>query len=253
MLTNEEKVLKVMCENNFLFFCRYMYKEIHRRNFIVAPHFVLIVEFLMKVHNGQIKRGIINIPPRYGKTELVIKLFIAWCLVKNQQSKFIHLSYSDDLALDNSSQAKEYIESDAFQKFWSMKLKKDAQGKKKWFNEMGGGVYATASGGAITGFGAGVAESKTFSGAILIDDPLKPDDASSEVKRKAVNERFNSTIRSRVNDRNTPIILIMQRLHEEDLSGFLLNGGSGEKWEHLCLPALNEFNEPLYPEKHSFA
>jgi len=252
MLTNEEKVLKVMCENDFLFFCRYMYKEIHRRNFIVAPHFVLIVEFLMKVFNGEIKRGIINIPPRYGKTELVIKLFIAWCLVRNQQSKFIHLSYSDDLALDNSSQAKEYIESDAYQKFWSMKLKKDAQGKKKWFNELGGGVYATASGGAITGFGAGVAESKIFSGAILIDDPLKPDDASSEVKRKAVNERFNSTIRSRVNDRNTPIILIMQRLHEEDLSGFLLGGGSGETWEHLCLPALNENNEPLYPEKHSF-
>jgi len=252
MLTNEEKVLKVMCENNFLFFCRYMYKEIHRRNFIVAPHFVLIVNFLMRVFNGEVKRAIINIPPRYGKTELVIKLFIAWCLVRNPQSKFIHLSYSDDLALDNSSQAKEYIESDAFQKFWQMKLKKDAQGKKKWFNELGGGVYATASGGAITGFGAGVAESKNFSGAILIDDPLKPDDANSEVKRKSVNERFNNTIRSRVNDRNTPIVLIMQRLHEEDLSGFLLAGGSGEVWDHLCLPALNEFNEPLYPEKHTF-
>lgn len=252
MLTNEEKVLKVMCENDFLFFCRYMYKEIHRRNFIVAPHFVLIAEFLMRVFNGEVKRGIINIPPRYGKTELVIKLFIAWSLVKNNQSKFIHLSYSDDLALDNSSQAKEYIESEAFQKFWQMKLKKDAQGKKKWFNEFGGGVYATASGGAITGFGAGVAESKMFSGAILIDDPLKPDDAFSELKRKAVNERYNNTIRSRVNDRDTPILLIMQRLHEEDLSGFLLNGGSGEHWEHLCLPALNEFNEPLWKEKHTF-
>lgn len=252
MLTNEEKILKYKCENDFLFFCRYMYKEIHRRTFIVAPHFILIVEFLMRVFNGEVKRGIINIPPRYGKTEIVIKMFIAWCLVRNSQSKFIHLSYSDDLALDNSSQAKEYIESDAFQKFWQMKLKKDAQGKKKWFNEFGGGVYATASGGAITGFGAGVAESNIFSGAILIDDPLKPDDALSEVKRKAVNERFNNTIRSRVNDRNTPIVVIMQRLHEEDLSGYLLSGGSGEHWEHLCLPALNELNEPLYPEKHTF-
>ena len=252
MLTKEEKVLKYKCENDFLFFCRYMYKEIHRRNFIVAPHFVLIADFLMRVYNGEVKRGIINIPPRYGKTELVIKLFIAWCLIKNNQSKFIHLSYSDDLALDNSSQAKEYIESDAFQRFWTMKLKKDAQGKKKWFNEFGGGVYATASGGAITGFGAGVPNSKVFSGAILIDDPLKPDDSFSEVKRKAVNERYNNTIRSRVNDRDTPIIVIMQRLHEEDLSGFLLNGGSGEKWEHLCLPALNENNEPLWKEKHTF-
>jgi len=252
MLTNEDKVLKVMCEKDLLFFTRYIYKENHRRNFIVAPHFVLIANKLMDVINGKTKRLIINIPPRYGKTELAVKNFIAYGLAINPSAKFIHLSYSDDLALDNSSQAKEYVESDAFQKFWEMKLKKDAQGKKKWFNEYGGGVYATASGGAITGFGAGVSESAKFSGAIIIDDPLKPDDASSEVKRKAVNERFNNTIRSRVNDRNTPIIVIMQRLHEEDMSGFLLNGGSGEEWEHLCLPALNENNEPLYPDKHTF-
>lgn len=252
MLTNEEKVLKVMCENDLLFFTRYIYKENHRRNFTVAPHFVMIASKLMDVINGKTKRLIINIPPRYGKTELAVKNFIAYGLAINPQSKFIHLSYSDDLALDNSSQAKEYIESEAFQKFWCMKLKKDAQGKKKWFNEQGGGVYATASGGAITGFGAGVSESKKFSGAIIIDDPLKPDDASSEAKRKAVNERYNGTIRSRVNDRDTPIIVIMQRLHEEDLSGFLLGGGSGEEWDHLCLPALNESNDPLYPEKHTF-
>ena len=252
MLTNEEKVLKVICEKDLLFFTRYIFKENTRRNFTVSPHFVLIANKLMDVINGKVKRLIINIPPRYGKTELAVKNFIAYGLAINPQSKFIHISYSDDLALDNSSQAKEYVESDAFQKFWKMKLKKDAQGKKKWFNEEGGGVYATASGGAITGFGAGVADSNTFSGAIIIDDPLKPDDAISEVKRKSVNERYNSTIRSRVNDSNTPIIVIMQRLHEDDLSGFLLNGGSGEQWEHLCLPALDSNNNPLYPEKHSF-
>jgi len=252
MLTNEEKVLKVICEKDLLFFTRYIFKENHRRNFTVSPHFVLIADKLMDVINGKVKRLIINIPPRYGKTELAVKNFIAYGLAINPQSKFIHISYSDDLALDNSSQAKEYVESDAFQKFWKMKLKKDAKGKKKWFNEEGGGVYATSSGGAITGFGAGVADSNTFSGAIIIDDPLKPDDAISEVKRKSVNERYNSTIRSRVNDSNTPIIVIMQRLHEDDLSGFLLNGGSGEQWEHLCLPALDSNNNPLYPEKHSF-
>lgn len=207
---------------------------------------------LMKVIIGETKRLIINIPPRYGKTELAVKNFIAYGLALNPQSKFIHLSYSDDLALDNSSQTKEYIESESFQSIWPMNLKKDAQGKKKWFNEFGGGCYATASGGAITGFGAGVTDSEKFSGAIIIDDPLKPDDAHSEVKRKSVNERYNGTIRSRVNDRNTPIIVIMQRLHEDDMSGFLLNGGSGEDWEHLCLPALDENNNPLWEQKHTF-
>lgn len=251
MLTNEEKVLKVMCENDLLFFTRYIYKSIHNRKFKVAPHFVKMADTLMKVINGEITRLIINIPPRYGKTELAVKNFIAYGLAINPSSKFIHLSYSDTLALDNSSQAKEYIEHEAFQRFWKMNLKKDAQGKQKWFNEFGGGVYATASGGAITGFGAGVTDSNKFAGAIIIDDPLKPDDAFSEVKRKAVNDRFNNTIRSRVNDRNTPIIVIMQRLHEDDMSGFLLDGGSGEEWHHLCLSAVTEDNKALWEDKHT--
>jgi predicted phage terminase large subunit-like protein len=246
------KVLKVKCETDILFFTRYLYKEIHNRKFQVAHHHIEISKFLTRVINGEIKRGIINIAPRYGKTEQAVKMFIAHGLAINPQSKFIHLSYSDDLALDNSSQTKEYIQHEAFQRLWPMQLKKDAQGKKKWFNEDGGGVYATASGGAITGFGAGVAESEIFSGAIIIDDPLKPDDAFSDVKRKAVNDRYNNTIRSRVNSRDTPIVIIMQRLHEEDLSGFLLDGGSGEEWEHLKLPALDEFNYPLWEEKQSF-
>jgi len=252
MLTNEDLVTIALCEDDFLFFARYLYKKNHNRNFTIAPHFEKIAESLVKVITGETKRLIINIPPRYGKTELAVKLFIAYGLAINPQSKFIHLSYSDDLALDNSSQTKEYIESESYQNLWPMSLKKDAQGKKKWFNESGGGVYATASGGAITGFGAGLTDSEIFSGAIIIDDPLKPDDAYSEVKRNAINHRYNNTIRSRVNDRNTPIIVIMQRLHEDDLSGFLLNGGSGEEWEHLCLPALDEDNNPLWPDKHTF-
>ena len=112
-----------------------IYKENHRRNFIVAPHLVLITNALEKVVRGETKRLIINIPPRYGKTEVAVKCFIAWALAKNPISKFIHLSYSDDLALDNSSQTKEYIESEAFKSLWPMDLKKDAQGKKKWFNK----------------------------------------------------------------------------------------------------------------------
>lgn len=252
MITNDDLVRKIWCETHLLNFTSYVYKENNRRTFTIAPHFVLMANALMKIIEGKTKRLIINIPPRYGKTELAVKNFIAYGLALNPQAKFIHLSYSDDLALDNSSQTKEYVESECYQKFWPMQLKKDAQGKKKWFNESGGGVYATASGGAITGFGAGVKDSKIFSGAIIIDDPLKPDDAQSESRRNSVNERYNSTIRSRTNDRDTPIILIMQRLHEDDLSGFLLNGGSGEVWEHLCLPALNEDNEPLWEQKHTF-
>lgn len=258
MNIKRNKVLKTKCEDSLLFFARYMFKENTNRRFSVAYHIKRIVEVLEKVARGEILRLIINIPPRYFKTELAVKMFIPWGLANNPQAKFIHLSYSDDLALDNSAMAKEYMQSDCFQRLFPMELKKDAQGKKKWFTQYGGGLYATASGGAITGFGAGLAEVKTsnefkdFAGAIIIDDPLKPDDAFSDVKRKAVNKRYNNTIRSRVDNRNTPIIVIMQRLHEDDLSGFLLNGGSGEEWYHLNLPALDENNIPLWKEKHTF-
>jgi predicted phage terminase large subunit-like protein len=258
-MTNEEKVLKLKCEGSLLFYARYIYKENHNRKFILSNHFEKIAEYLEAVYRGEISRLIINMPPRYGKTELAIKIFVSWCIAKNNASKFLHLSYSDALALDNSSQTKEYIQSEPYQRLWKMTLKKDAQSKGKWFNEFGGGMYATSSGGAITGFGAGVTGCETFSGAILIDDPLKPDDAFSEVKRGAINDRYNNTIRSRTNDLavegapfKTPIIVIMQRLHEDDMSGFLLDGGSGEEWTHLCMPVLDENNKPLWNDKHNF-
>lgn len=255
------RVIKYQAENSFLFFCMYMFKEHTGDNFIPFPHVVKIANALEKVVSGETKRLIINIPPRYGKTLLAVKMFITWGLALNPKAKFIHLSYSSELALDNSAEAKEYIQSEHFQKIWSMKLKFDAQGKQKWFNEQSGGCYATSTGGSITGFGAGTMKMRDnkeddnkfigFGGAIVIDDPNKPDDAFSDIKRTFVNTRFNNTIKSRVNSRETPIVVIQQRLHEADLSGFLLNGGSAEEWEHLNLPALNEQNEPLCASKHT--
>ena len=240
------EIIKDKCIDSLLFFTRFIFKENTGNKFEVAPFHIELAQTLEKVSKGEINRLIINIPPRYGKTEIAVKMYIAWSLAKNPAAKFIHLSYSDALALDNSSQTREYITGDAYQSLWPLQLKKDSQSQKKWYTTAGGGVYATASGGAITGFGAG------SGGAIIIDDPLKPDDAVSDVKRSFINNRYNTTIRSRVNSRDVPIIVIMQRLHEDDLSGYLLDGGSGENWHHLKLSAIDENNNALWPSKHSF-
>ena len=245
-MTNINGIIKENCEKSLLFFTRYIFKENSGARFEVAKFHIALAKTLEKVNKGDIKRLIINIPPRYGKTELAVKMYISWTLANNPKARFIHLSYSDALALDNSSLTREYIQSDSYQRLWQLQLKKDSQSQKKWYTIQGGGVYATASGGAITGFGAG------NGGAIIIDDPLKPDDAISDVKRKFINNRYNTTIRSRVNDREVPIIVIMQRLHEDDLSGFLLDGNSGEKWHHLKLAAIDKKNKPLWSSKHSF-
>ena len=245
-MTNINGIIKEKCEKSLLFFTRYLFKENSGARFEVAKFHIALAKTLEKVNKGDIKRLIINIPPRYGKTELAVKMYISWTLANNPKARFIHLSYSDALALDNSSLTREYIQSDSYQRLWQLQLKKDSQSQKKWYTIQGGGVYATASGGAISGFGAG------NGGAIIIDDPLKPDDAISDVKRKFINNRYNTTIRSRVNDREVPIIVIMQRLHEDDLSGFLLDGNSGEKWHHLKLAAIDKKNKPLWSSKHSF-
>lgn len=90
-------------------------------------------------------------------------------------------------------------------------------------------MYATGAGGTITGFGAG-RHREGFGGCIIIDDPHKADEARSEVRRQNVIDWFQNTVESRKNSPDTPIILIMQRLHEKDLAGWLLDGGNGEEW-----------------------
>ena len=120
------QIIKEKCENSLLFFTRYIFKENTGKKFEAAKFHETLANTLQKVNNGQIKRLIINVPPRYGKTEIAVKMFIAWSLAKRPESKFIHLSYSDSLALDNSSMTKEYINSDAFQRIWGINLKKDS-------------------------------------------------------------------------------------------------------------------------------
>jgi predicted phage terminase large subunit-like protein len=88
-----------------------------------------------------------------------------------------------------------------------------------------------------------------FGGAIIIDDPHKAGDANSSVMRKNVINWYQQTMESRLNKRADPIIIIMQRLHEEDLSGWLLNGGSGEAWHHINIPARNEDGTSFWPEQ----
>lgn len=237
---------------SFLLFNRYFHKKLQKQSFIVAEHHKTIIRALMKVYNGETTRLIINIAPRYGKTQIAVKNFIAWSLANNPAASFIHLSYSDSLALDNSEAIRDIVTSAEFQELYpNVEIKKDSNAKNKWYTTEGGGVYATASGGQITGFGAGSIEpSGKFDGAIIIDDPIKPDDAESATIRNRINERYDSTIKNRVNHRDTPIIVIMQRLHPEDLCGYLIEQNE-EPWEVVEIPVINENNEALWPFKHT--
>lgn len=251
---------KLLCD--FGFFIRFFFKARKGKNFLYAPHVQEIVSTLNKVVSGEITRLIINMPPRYGKTETAVKMFMAWAIANNPRARFMHLSYSDDLVKSNSDETRDIIKSPEFRFiFDDISISKKTDAKGEWYTEQGGGVYAVSTGSPITGFGAGIMGERQykgtgspadgFGGAIIIDDPLKTEDAISETVRERVNGSMNRTIMSRVNSEDTPVIVIMQRLHAHDMSGFLLDGGTGDKWHNLVLSAIKPDGTPLFPEKHS--
>lgn len=217
-------------------------------DFVWGEHHRLICRALDDVVDGKTKKLMINIAPRYGKTELVSKMFVAYGLALNPRSRFLLLSYSDDLVLDNSKDISDFVKSPAYRSLFPY-VEVNDMGARKWETTEGGGVYAVSSAGQVTGFGAGqMDEPGKFAGAIILDDPLKPDDANSDLEREKVNRRFETTIRSRANSRNTPIIIVGQRLHEHDLCGYLLEREPDE-WTVLSLPCIKEDGSALWPFK----
>lgn len=241
---------KIECEEDGLYYSRYFFKQRTGGKMIIAPHHLAIQRALDRVINGEITRLVINVPPGYTKTELATINMMGRGLALNKRARFMHLSYSHNLALLNSSTARSMIKSKLYQAMWPMELRDDADSKAMWWNEHGGGVYASSAAGQVTGFRAGHM-GPGWQGALIIDDPVKPDDAYSDIVRNGVNNRFNETIKSRLAIETTPMIVIMQRIHYHDLSGYLLRGGSGEKWHHLNLPVIIDSSrsyEETYPE-----
>lgn len=262
-----------------------MFKAQYKRSFIVAEHHKRIFKALQDVVDGKIKRLIINIGPRYGKTELVIKSFTSWCFALNPKCLFLHLSYSDMLVNDNSDTIRSIMMEDLYKTLFPKSALASEKGSaKRWKTQAGGEFYAVSTQGQVTGFGAGRVDEEidemdggnnpfnfddhtndvlscigaltnVFNGAILIDDPMKPEEAESDIVRERINLRFENTIRNRVNSRNTPIIIIMQRLHEHDLCGYLQEIEPDE-WTVLSLPAIQVDEETgeeraLWPMKHT--
>lgn len=246
-------VAKAECEHDHLTFCRYFFKGRHGLKFRVNWHHQYISDHLDGVINGTIKNLDVSVAPGSSKTEIAVINFIARGLALNPRARFLHLCGSDSLASQNSSTARDIVTSDEFQKLWPIRIADDASAKKRWNVELdgrqAGGVYATAIGGQVTGFRAGHM-ALGFQGAILIDDPIKPEDAFSRVKIDAANRRLLTTVKSRKANPDTPIVLIMQRLGERDPIGFVQGGNVGGDWTHIRIPAVldDKFIATLAPK-----
>jgi len=241
--------IQVEAQEDLYFFSRYMFKRRKGFKWLHNWHHRAVCDALMRVYRGECKRLIINIPPRYSKTELAVVNFVAWAMGKAPDSEFIHVSYATPLARNNSVNARALMQHEAFGEVFP-EVALDSDAGAHWTTTAGGVMYATGAGGTITGFGAGKIR-EGFGGCIIVDDPHKADEARSDTIRGGVIDWFQNTLESRCNSPDTPIIVIMQRLHERDLAGWLAGGGNGEQWEVLKLAAIQPDGTALWPAKHT--
>lgn len=198
-------------------------------------HIDLLAEYLKEVNDGNIKRLIINIPPRSLKSVCVSVAFPAWLLGNKPNNRIIVASYSELLSLKHSTDCRLVVSSRWFANtFPDFKLDDRQNEKHKFATTQNGYRFATSVGGSLTGEGGDV---------LIVDDPHNPQQVMSEKYRTKTLEWFSNTFVSRLNDKKKgAIIIVMQRLHPNDLTGYLLNRNNSD-WTLLSIPAIEEENK----------
>ncbi len=195
-------------------------------------HQELIAEYLQATLTGDIKRLIINMPPRYSKSLLVTVMFPAWCWIANPSLRFINASYSEDLATKHNVDRRTLLQSAWFQAAWGgrFSFSADQNQKTEYTNDKRGHCVGVGMLGTVTGKGGDY---------VIVDDPHNPKKAESDLEREATINAFDSTFTTRLDNKKTGrMIVVMQRLHHKDLTGHLLaKKAEGEHWTHLNLPA----------------
>lgn len=199
-------------------------------NYLHNWHIDALSEALSEVYRGNITRLIVNMPPRYLKSFCVSVAFPAWILGNNPEKRIIVASYSQKLSVKHSTDCRLILENSWFKStFKDCILSKNQNEKYKFSTTSNGYRFATSIGGTLTGEGGDI---------LILDDPHNPQNALNSKLRQKTIDWYCNTFSSRLNDKkNGAIILVMQRLHTDDLSGFLLNKGG---WFHLNLPVLFE-------------
>jgi predicted phage terminase large subunit-like protein len=191
-------------------------------------HHKAICYHLMQVLEGKINRLIINVPPRSLKSYLTAISFVAFVLGREPWKNIVCVSYSQELSNKHARECRALMETPFYRElFPDTKLNPRRTTECDFMTTQRGGRLATSVGGTLTGRGGDI---------IIIDDPIKPADAASERMREATIEWADHTLMSRLNDkRKGAIIVVMQRLHDDDLSGHFLRRGN---WVHLKIPAV---------------
>ncbi len=242
--------LRVLCEDSHLRHTQVFFKRLESTKMILNWHHKLFADVIDMVFDGMITRLIVNCPPGFTKTIMFVVMLISRALALNPRSRNIHLSQSESLALDNSQKIKALTQDPLYRALWPVELRQDTRAKSLWYTLEGGGLKAGSTAGQVLGFRAGLM-TDDFGGLVVIDDPNKVEDVRSSVMTDKINRALTGTIKSRLMVPSTPMIIIMQRLGENDMSGFCLRGGTGEKWHHLVVPGEIKDSDANYPSEYT--
>ena len=225
-----------LVKGDFLEFVKHMWPE-----FIEGYHHKIIAEKFNKLARGEIKRLIVNMPPRHTKSEFASNYLPAWMIGQNPKLKIIQTTHTAELAVRFGRKAKNLIDSPEYQEVFKTKLQEDSKAAGRWETEGGGEYFAAGVGGAITGRGADL---------LIIDDPHKEQDAMSKEGFDKAYEWYTSGPRQRLQPGGA-IVVVMTRWSTKDLTGCLIHGQKevkGDQWELIEFPAIMPSGLPVWPE-----
>jgi|TARA_Y100000114_G_scaffold154845_1_gene177713 predicted phage terminase large subunit-like protein len=239
-LTEAKKKLDIRekAQEYFMPFAHYVYE-----NFIEGKHHRIIAEKLERVARGELKRLIINMPPRHSKSEFASYLMPAWFLGRNPKLKIIQATHNTELAVRFGRKVRDLIADPQYKDiFPTTNLKEDNKSAGKWQTDKGGEYFAAGVGAAVTGRGADL---------FVIDDPHSEQDAMSDSAFDNAYEWYTSGPRQRLQPGGA-IIIVMTRWGKKDLTGRLIAAQGGDimadKWEVVEFPAILPSDKPLWPE-----
>ena len=240
-------------QSSFLLFMRTFYPLLTARDLILPNphgrecHIITVARELVLCAKLETNKLILNIPPGHGKS-LMLSMWIAWTMAKYPDSRYLYISYSQTLAATHTDTVRRIMMLREYRELFGVELRADSKAKDFFQTTAGGAVGAFGSSGAITGRDAGLPGLDRFSGALILDDPHKPDEVFSDTMREKVIQNYRDTIQQRARGINVPFIMLGQRLHEADLAAYLLNGDDGHVWKKVILKSIDDAGNALYPE-----
>lgn len=234
-MTDKNQVKNAILRKSFSSFVQKCFYELNpSETFIKGAYIDLLCDQIQNMIEGENQKLIINLPPRYLKSVICSIALPAFILGYNPSAKIMCISYGEELASKLAADCKSVMEADWYKAlFPETRIRTDKKSVMDFETTNHGGRFATTISGAVTGRGADW---------IIIDDPLKPIDAFSDTQREKVNDLYGNTVNSRLNNKNTGrILVVMQRLHAHDLSGFLFE--NDPDFKSIVLPLIAEKDE----------